>query len=670
MVKNCRKKHLAKGVWIALFAILLSVLPQSPTRNAAFAPAPAAQPMKYTPAKEYVPAEDAFHIAPPDETYSADDIVSYVLDPSHIANDRETGIKYADDVLILLFTRDSTRQQRDAVIAAAKGEIIGRADAVGKIVLRVPVADYAALTELSERLCAMQGVANAMPDLVVTVYPQYMPNDPWTGSGTTAGTATTKWSVEAIDAAGAWDYTKNLTTLAMIGMVDQGVDTSHVELNDAVVQTLTSINVPNYDNFGHANKYTYTAKPDAHGTAVASVMAAKAENQTGFAGIAWKAKVTAFDYFSAVTRLAKIEGKSEGVVSMSVLFDALISTVMSGARAVNYSLGIMPNKADSFVPLNQEEIDAHARYVAANMSQIILSDYTKFVVVQSAGNLRQDAIHNGLFACVKLDNQGQSPEMARRILDRILIVGAAEKSGSGYGQTSFSAYGSQVSIYAPGANCLIAQPVVSGQSRYALGSGTSFAAPMVCATAALMAAVNPAVTSEEIGQILKSDAVSPKIVKNYSATILETYPMLNVKNAIAAVLPDMPVTATDEAVVIDHAQKRVLNLPARTDTDGDIAALLTTEKPIEVQNAEPFVATGDTIIFQNNASLRVPYTVVVAGDINADGRCNGTDLLLWNQYHVGALQMPPQAADAMDANRDGRVDQNDAEFIRRNGLRE
>jgi subtilisin family serine protease len=67
---------------------------------------------------------------------------------------------------------------------------------------------------------------------------------------------------------------------------------------------------------------------------------------------------------------------------------------------------------------------------------------------------------------------------------------------------SWSSYGPHVAVTAPGVTIW----TTNRDGNYGAWSGTSFASPVVAGVAALVASVNPALTSDEIVDILKSTA--------------------------------------------------------------------------------------------------------------------------------------------------------------------
>ena len=136
----------------------------------------------------------------------------------------------------------------------------------------------------------------------------------------------------------------------------------------------------------------------------------------------------------------------------------------------------------------------------------LLAEGHDFVVVQSAGNGDKnqqgvDSTYNLEFASVTAENCDNSYAATAEILDRIIIVAAAERVGGGYRLTNFSNGGERVDVCAPG------QDVFSTLSgSYGYDSGTSMAAPVVSGVAALAWAGNPHLSGREVKQLVCMDA--------------------------------------------------------------------------------------------------------------------------------------------------------------------
>ncbi|MCL2106628.1 MAG: S8/S53 family peptidase [Oscillospiraceae bacterium] len=565
---------------------------------------------------------------------------SYRAPPEDFAYDAERGLGYVKNIVIAYFARGTSEEEKRRAVDAVGGEVVGRADAVGRwTVLLRSGGDLPALEDACAALERQPGVTAATIDHVLRLSVQAVP-DPWKGGGFDDETQN-RWAAETIRAPEAWAYNPYITQTVRVGMVDQGVRASHEELSGSV-QLLTNINLPDWDDSGQDHVYSYTSVPTWHGTGVASLMAAKADNGKGLAGVAPEAQVFAFNYARAITELFPEEALIEQ--QMSILLDGLIAAVVRGAKAVNYSTGMIPN--NGMVELSAPEIAEHARVASLAIAQLLSYGYPNFVAVQSAGNQPQDARHNGLFASVTPLNtqlaqsfvqQGITPEM---IWNRILIVGAAEKHGS-YNflqQCSFTATGYQVSLYAPGRSVFFA--AADSDEAYLVQNGSSFAAPLVTATAARMLTARPDLDGGQIGQLLKSDLISPRVVHIYNNPSTSTmYPLLDCARAMEAVMPTSLQAASGAELEVLPALGRVENVPPGTAAaalEDSLQALNgTLDLPKAQETPDAYMATGDPLYLVKPGGQSIAYKIVVEGDINGDGLVDGRDQFLWRLYQAG-----------------------------------
>ena len=555
------------------------------------------------------PSPDPIQFSPP--APDPPPVQNYGPDPADFALDEDTGVEFVSGIAVVMFGRGATEEEKQAVLSASGGEIAGRADMIGKWQLRVPAEGYAALLALCDRLAAMPGVAAAMPDHVVEAVPQALPSaDPWTGG--------TQWAdIDRLPE--AWAAFNGLTANQVkLGMVDTGVNAAHEELA-GIVQNITTVN-------GFTEPaYSYTVIPAYHGTAVAGMMAARVNNGRGSAGVAWNAAVYAVDYVGAT---------DGGRTSEQVYYDGILAVVRAGARAVNFSIGIISSSSTG-----TDNIDAYGRAAAQNMWQALSYGYD-FLIVQSAGNKDIESSRNGFFASVTAANSGLGAPQAEMVLARILVAGSLEPSGAGYVQADYSAYGGAQQIYAPGSN--IYAPDSAADSAYQTLRGTSMAAPQITATAGWMLALNPALDCGQVGALLKLDTVSPAVVQPRRGG--QPYRMLDCMRALEAAGAPRLLSARAD-VTVSEAGRTIL-LPAKT-TASDLAAALTpVGGTLAYDKARtPLLAgTGDQVKVSGASGLDAAYTLAVRGDLNGDGRADALDAQCLLGLAAGAWQYAyPQA---------------------------
>jgi len=243
-----------------------------------------------------------------------------------------------------------------------------------------------------------------------------------------------------------------------------------------------------------------------HGTHVAGTIAAKTNNGSGIAGVAYGAKIVP----------ARVLGRCGGYTSD--IADAIVwasGGTVSGvpanankARVLNLSLG----GSGACDTTTQNAING-ARSRGA-------------VVVVAAGNANIDAANATPANC-----------------PGVITVAAVGRSG---GKASYSNYGSVVDLAAPGGDgsAGILSTLNSGTSTpaadsYAYYVGTSMATPHVAGVAALMLAANPNLTPDQVEATLKSTARAfPAACSGCGAGIVDAQAAVNA--ALGGTAPTTP----------------------------------------------------------------------------------------------------------------------------------
>ncbi len=200
-----------------------------------------------------------------------------------------------------------------------------------------------------------------------------------------------------------------------------------------------------------------------HGTFVAGIIAAKWNNGVGIAGINPGAELM-------LLKVADGDGKTN---SWNI-YRAINYAVSKGARVINISLG-----SRGISKLEQAAIDR------ANAMGVF--------VVTASGNNGEEIT-------------GHGPASSKHVF----AVGETDFDGA---RSTVSNWGPNNALLAPGEQIYSlcskdAKEVLPSirKAGYYKQNGTSFAAPMVAATASLMLAKNPKLTPEEIGDILMATA--------------------------------------------------------------------------------------------------------------------------------------------------------------------
>lgn len=348
----------------------------------------------------------------------------------------------------------------------------------------------------------------------------YPPDGQWyLQSPTTPSSSSADSLVSAVNAVSAWDVSRGLrvdnSDPIVVAVLDTGVRLDHEDLVGKFLPGYNMISDATRAGNGTGRSADPSDLGDAlssgeisgnplvysgcsvrttstwHGTQVSGLIAAQTDNAQGTAGLAWEAKIL------PVRVLGKCGGYDSDIIA-GMLW--AVGQPVAGApinpnpaQVINLSLG-----ASGACSLAYR--DAVAQVHAAGA-----------VVVASAGN-----------------NDGQAVESPGNCPGVIAVAGLRHVGS----KVGFSALGPEVSISAPGGNCVntstdsmclypimttsnsgTAAPVshASGGSIYTGGLsnaslGTSFSAPLVSATAALILAQRPTLSPSQVRQILMNTA--------------------------------------------------------------------------------------------------------------------------------------------------------------------
>ena len=292
-----------------------------------------------------------------------------------------------------------------------------------------------------------------------------------------------------IDAPQTWNVTTDHVPMK-VAVVDTGIDVSNPDLANktdiASAQNFVAMNNDVTDTTGH-------------GTFVSGIIAAQTNNGIGIAGTDWNAQI--------VPLKAEIAGLPTGRIDLDAAVAAITTATNHGVRIINLSFG-GPN---FYLPLRNAINYAGSQNVA---------------VAVAAGNDSRNIDAAPFYpASYHLANQ--------------INVAAITRTGA---LATFSNFGpSTVDVGAPGVSILSTSLLnYPGQTaetgtRFAYGSGTSFAAPFVAGIASLMISRNQNLTANQVVARIKSAA---KPVSSLAGKTV-TGGMVDALNAIG----DIPVPA-------------------------------------------------------------------------------------------------------------------------------
>ena len=210
----------------------------------------------------------------------------------------------------------------------------------------------------------------------------------------------------------------------------------------------------------------------------------------------------------------------------------------------------LSGKYNDYVEMMRNESERTGMDCLLMINQLIMHGEEDFLIVQSSGNgydnggLAVDASYSGYF-CGMNENLYNQIDLVLRvgfakdgitynsIRDHVLIVGAVDNStddNGNYQISSFSNFGENVDIYAPGRDIF---STTTNNSYTVCGFGTSLSAPMVSGAAALLWQIDADLTTEEVRLALLENSGSAAEVRDGA---VNKYPMLNIGKAVKRVV--------------------------------------------------------------------------------------------------------------------------------------
>ena len=248
---------------------------------------------------------------------------------------------------------------------------------------------------------------------------------------------------------------------------------------------------------------------DAHGTLVAGVLAAT-EDPTGHSGIAPGVEIVSIRQSSSVLRTERDHSDEPtvgaGIGTISTLARAIRAAVDAGAGIINISeVACMP----SGTLLADDTLGGAIRYAAVDHD---------VVLVAAAGNIGQACgVQNPTVPDPTLGGSDGWADV-RTIAspawydDHVLTVGGVDAAGA---PAEFSLHGPWVDVAAPAVHLRsvgadgagVSDLVVNGDGSRTPISGTSFAAPFVSGTAALIRQAHPGLTARQVVERIQNTAI-------------------------------------------------------------------------------------------------------------------------------------------------------------------
>lgn len=201
-----------------------------------------------------------------------------------------------------------------------------------------------------------------------------------------------------------------------------------------------------------------------HNTMVSGIIAANRTNNKGIKGIAENVKIMPLN-------ISPSGDEHDKDIAMAIRY-----AVDNGAKIINMSFG--------------KEFSMHKDWVSDAFKY---AQEHNVLIVHSAGNNSQNIDENKSFPNDLNDDD------SKEIFDNFINVGSTTQKLDRTFVSDFSNYGKQnVDLFAPGEEIY----TTGAGNIYKTESGTSFSAPMVCGTAALIWSYYPKLTVKEVKQII------------------------------------------------------------------------------------------------------------------------------------------------------------------------
>ncbi|MBL8457897.1 MAG: S8 family serine peptidase [Zoogloea sp.] len=512
---------------------------------------------------------------------------------------------------------------------------------------------------LAARLSGDADVEYAVPDRVKKI--SALPNDPLYGF---------QWYLQAPDttrlaatnAQAAWDITSG-NGAVVVAVVDSGVRFDHEDLAprlvagyDFITDNLNANDAQSGRDADASDPGDYVSTADRnnaalaalcgilsahgsswHGTQVAGILAAETNNSRGIAGLAGATRIQPI----------RVLGKCGG-------FD---SDIIAGMRwAAGLSVPGVPSNPTPARVINLSLAGA-GTCSAAYRSAIAEIRAAGALIVAASGN-----------------ESGAVNEPAN--CPGVLAVAGIRHAGTKVG---YSSHGVEVGISAPAGNCVnieVGQPCLfpfvtltnlgttspAGNTYTGTGDvtvGTSFAAPLVAGTAALMLAANAALTETDVSRLIKSSATPFPLESTLPTCPLTSTDgqcncttttcgagMLNTGSAVAAA-----IAAANPSVSINLAESRVAGMAFKLDASASKAtgsAHLVAWKWIQISGPENGQFSSDNIATPS-FTAPVAGTYVVGLTVTDDSGRQGTGQATFDVQSAAVKSGGGSGGGALDA---------------------
>lgn len=445
------------------------------------------------------------------------------LAPEDIAT--EGDVYYAASQVLLTSVSDASYKDVEKLVKNNGGEIIGYISATGDYQTRF--SNCRSLEELEQLVDTLKSDA-LVEDASLAYVAQFgseavdYTNDPWVDDYNTDDTSGSVWDedhpdgknwwAEAIGMPSVWSMDLSTQTVK-VGIIDGMFDVTNKDLDeglfaktwnnpesedgtcnvtplysDAVAAYVQAVSGGDQQEIKTAAKRVSKA---SHGTHVAGIIAAQAENGDGIAGVNQNVELYGYSMMSG-------EAAASDEAQWGTIFNfkcAIAHLLNEGVKVINISMGInaaLKGTQDGD-PYWSTFTSVSSKALESFLLKYIEAGY-EFLIVKAAGNdsdsdKKYDA-GNDFFGAISNE----------QVAHRIIVVGNAKNNANKgyYSIAEDSNTGSRVNVYAPGTNILSVVP----SYLTTVMSGTSMAAPVVTGLASLIWGINPELSAEQVRSII------------------------------------------------------------------------------------------------------------------------------------------------------------------------
>lgn len=306
-----------------------------------------------------------------------------------------------------------------------------------------------------------------------------------------------QWYLYASGVTSAWDYAKCQGSIT-VAVLDTGCRLDHEDLK-GVIDAVHAYDCA--ESKPLADSSASDGDANGHGTHVCGIIGAQANNAKGIAGASYNASVLPVKVFDVEKNKAS---SSTIIAAYGYLASLMDAGSLDDLHVINMSLGYYASATSGTADKAVEE-------------QIVKLRKRGVLTVCAGGNGKEGVPLTG--------------KMIPSDLDACIAVTSLDRDG---GNTYWSDYNKYKDISAPGTAVLSTYRASS--SSYALMNGSSMASPLVAGSAALLWAVDPALTVDEAVSALLDAAEPVNDFENDRSAVSGSKGALNTDGSLRKVL--------------------------------------------------------------------------------------------------------------------------------------